>query len=325
MSCHIFNAKLKDNQTFISEVILLGFQTSKTVSIVLFIQLFFIYCLTLCGNLLIVMLVSYSKTLHTPMYFFIAQLSITDIMLTTDITPKLLHILLKEGKTMFFTSCIFQYYVFVVTEYTEFLLLTVMSYDRFLAICNPLHYTSIMNRMHLIRLTILSWLMSIITMIGITISVACLDFCGPNVIDHFYCDILPLLNLSCSDTFMVHLELMLISVPVLFIPFLLILISYSYVIFTILKITSTTGKRKAFSTCSSHLTVVCIYYVIIIFNYILPTGGQSKTASKLLSLLYTMGTPLFNPLIYSLRNEDIKKAFNTFLNYFHFQKITSKN
>ncbi|KAM9312276.1 olfactory receptor 5V1-like [Gastrophryne carolinensis] len=255
------------------------------------------------------MLVSYSKTLHTPMYFFLCQLAISDIMLTSDISPYLLYMALQTGGTMLFEICIFQYFIFGVTECSECLLLTVMSYDRYLAICKPLHYTSIMNKTCCKKLATMSWLVSIVTMMTITITITCLDFCGPHIIDHFYCDISPLLKLSCSDTFLVQYEMIFSGIFMLFLPFLFIVISYICVILTIVKIQSTTGKKKAISTCSSHLTVVFIFYSTLIFIYNLPTSEQSLTVSKLLSLLYTVVTPLINPIIYSLRNMDLMVAF----------------
>ncbi|KAM5171595.1 olfactory receptor 2G3-like [Mantella aurantiaca] len=272
------------------------------------------YILTLVGNLLIVTLVSYSKNLHTPMYFFLTQLSLSDIMLTTDITPNLLYILLHKGGTIDFSNCFFQFYIFVMTECTECLLLTVMSYDRYLAICNPLHYINIMNELLCKKLASLSWLLGIGSMMIGAVTVAGLDFCGPNIIDHFFCDVTSLIKLSCSDTFLVQLEMVLLSVPFIFFPFLFIMISYVFVIFTILKIPSNTGKKKAFSTCSSHLMVVSIFYITLIVIYDLPTSGQSLTVSKLMALLYTVGTPLINPIIYSLRNKDMKIAFSKLRN-----------
>ncbi|XP_040197792.1 olfactory receptor 10A7-like [Rana temporaria] len=306
----------ENNQTIITEVILLGFQSSKEVSIVLFILLLIVYVLTLFGNVLIITLVYYNEALHTPMYFFLTQLSLSDILLTTDIAPFLLYTLLHDGGTMSFTGCIFQQYIFDIIESAECLLLTVMSYDRYLAICNPLHYSSIMNEFLCIILTMISWLFSILTTLIAAITIAYLNFCGPNIIDHFFCDVSPVLKLSCSDTFWVQLDMILNSVPLLFLPFLIIIISYTYIIFTILKIPSNTGKQKAFSTCSSHLTVVCIFYVTLIVIYDLPTSGQSLTIRKLVSLIYTVGTPLMNPIIYSLRNKDIKIAFAKLQNSF---------
>ncbi|KAM9312318.1 olfactory receptor 5F1-like [Gastrophryne carolinensis] len=308
--------KMKQNSSSISEVILLGFQTSRETSIFLFILFFVIYSLTFCGNLVIMALVSCSQTLHTPMYFFLTQLSLSEILLTTDIVPNVLSIILQKGRPMALMSCIFQLYIFIVMESSECLILTAMSYDRYLAICRPLQYTSIMNKMLYVKLAIMSWLVSIFSMMIIAVTIACLEFCDLNVIDHFFCDISPLLKLSCSDTSMVQLEITLLSVPILFLPFVLIIMSYSYVIFTILKIPSSTGKRKAFSTCSSHLTVVSIFYITLILYYNLPTNGLSLTVSKLISLLYTVGTPLINPIIYSLRNQDMKTALEKLVNQF---------
>lgn len=288
----------------------MGFQGSKALHIFLFTLIFVIYILTLCGNLLIVTLVFNSKTLHTPMYFFLTQLSLSDLILATDICPNALDLLAQEDGVMSFTGCMFQHYIFAVTECSECLLLTVMAYDRYLAICYPLKYTYIMNNMFCIKLALTSWLLSLFIMMISTVTIACLDFCGPNIIDHFFCDALPLLNLSCSDTSVVHSEMILISITVLFLPFVFIIISYSNVIFAILKIKSVYGKKKTFSTCSSHLSVVSIFYVTLIFTYGLPNQGQLLGISKLESLFYTVGTPLLNPILYSLRNKDMKITFN---------------
>nr|DBA29663.1 TPA: hypothetical protein GDO54_005727 [Pyxicephalus adspersus] len=307
---------MEDIAMSITEVKLLGFQSCKEISFVLFALLLTVYILTIFGNFLIITLVYHSKNLHTPMYFFLTQLSISDIIITTDIAPNFLHILLHEGATMSLTGCIVQQYIFDVMECMECLLLTVMSYDRYLAICNPLHYMSIMNELFCIKLIIIAWFLSFCSMLTATVTVSFLDFCGPNIIDHFFCDFSPVLSLSCSETFWVQFEIIVNSVPFLFLPFFIIIISYGYIIFTILKIPSSTGKQKAFSTCSSHLTVVCIFYITLIVIYDLPTSGQSLTISKLASLLYTMGTPLMNPIIYSLRNRDIKIAFAELRNSF---------
>ncbi|CAI9603748.1 unnamed protein product [Staurois parvus] len=306
---------MKYNQTVITDVTLLGFQTSKVVSIFLFTLILVIYISTLCGNVLIITLVSYSNVLHTPMYFFLTQLSLSDIILTTDICPNL-HIVVQEDGTMSFRGCVLQHYIFAMTECSECLLLTVMAYDRYLAICKPLHYTSIMDKLFCIKLASVSWLLGIIIMMISTVTIACLDFCGPNIIDHFFCDALPLLNLSCSDTSEVENTRVFLGIPVLFLPFIFIMCSYMYVIITIMKIPSTDGKKKAFSTCSSHLTIVCIFYTSLISMYGLPTSGSSSDISKVISILYTVGTPLINPIIYSLRNKDIKVASDKIISHF---------
>ncbi|XP_068129377.1 olfactory receptor 5G3-like [Hyperolius riggenbachi] len=301
--------QIKNNQSQITEVVLLGFQSSKGVSIFLFTLILVVYIFTLGGNILIITLVLYGETLHTPMYVFLTQLSVTDIILSTDVIPNLLYVILQDHKTMSFINCIAQQNIFSMIESSECLLVTAMSYDRYLAICKPLHYSSIMSKLFCAKLIIVSWLLSLFIVIIDVLTITCMDFCGPNIIDHIFCDVLPLLKLSCSDTFIVQLELILLSTVVVFLPFVLIIVSYTKVIFTILKIPSTVGKQKAFSTCSSHLTVVSIFYVTLICTYGFPSTGEFINLNKPLALLYTVGTPLGNPLIYSLRNKDIKITF----------------
>ncbi|XP_056425525.1 olfactory receptor 1500-like [Hyla sarda] len=298
----------ENNRTEVTEFLLLGFQVSRGLRLFLFCLFLVVYYLIICGNLLIITLVSTSKNLHTPMYFFISQLSLSDILLSTDIVPNLLHILLNNGGTMTFIGCITQLYFFCTSEVFECFLLTVMSYDRYVAICNPLRYSSIMTSGHCVVLTVICWLSGCSVTLIYTITTAKLNFCGPNIIDHIFCDFIPLLGLSCSNTFIVHLEMYVMSTPVAFIPTTIIVLSYIYIVLAILRIPSNTGRQKAFSTCSSHLIVVSIFYGTIFSVYIVPTNGQTLTMSKILSLLYTVFTPLVNPIIYSLRNDDINKA-----------------
>ncbi|XP_063785668.1 olfactory receptor 10A7-like [Pseudophryne corroboree] len=299
----------ESNFTFNNDFILLGFQSLQVFKTMSFWVLLVIYSMTVCGNLLIITLVSYSKNLQTPMYFFLTQLSLSDIMLTTAIAPNMLHNIVNEVGTISFVGCITQYYFFAVTECSECLLLTVMSYDRYLAICKPLHYNCLMDSMLSIKLTIISWLLSISLSLLDTVTLGLLHFCEPQIIDHFFCDYLPLLELSCSDTSVLQLEAIFISLPVLVLPFILIIVSYVYIIQVILRLPSFTERQKAFSTCSSHLTIVSIFYTTLFCIYVLPTRGQSRSISKVLSLFYTVVTPLTNPIIYSLRNKDMKKAF----------------
>ncbi|XP_073402995.1 olfactory receptor 1468-like [Dendrobates tinctorius] len=296
------------NQTSIIEFFLVGFQVSQALRISLFCLFVLIFCGTICGNLLIITLVSTSKNLHTPMYFFISQLSISDISLATDIVPKMLHILLNNGATIAFIDCITQLYFFCALETCECLLLTVMSYDRYVAICKPLYYNSIMTDGYCVTLTIICWLFGFLFTLISNISTAKLNFCDGNIIDHVYCDILPLLELACSETFIVHLEIYMIGFAIVLIPTVIIVVSYTYIVLEVLRIPSSTGRHKAFSTCSSHLTVVSIFYWTMFSVYAVPAQRQTVTISKILSLLYTVFTPLLNPLIYSLRNADIRKA-----------------
>ncbi|XP_040197837.1 olfactory receptor 1468-like [Rana temporaria] len=277
-------------------------------NILLFTLVLIIYIVTICGNFLIIMLVYYSKTLHSPMYFFLSQLSISDIMLTTDIAPNILNIVLHERTSISFSGCITQYYFFGSIETFECFLLTVMSYDRYLAICSPLHYVSIMNHALCIKSVLASWLLSCSIALILTVGICQLEFCGPNTIDHFYCDFNPLVELSCSDTSRVQMELTILCFPVIVLPFIVIVVSYTYIVLTMIKIPSFSGKLKSFSTCSSHLIVVFIFYGTLIAMYVLPNEGESQMIKKIMSMLYTVFTPFLNPFIYSLRNKDIKDA-----------------
>ncbi|XP_073403019.1 olfactory receptor 10A7-like [Dendrobates tinctorius] len=298
----------QDNLTAVTEFFILGFQVSQGLRISLFVFFFGIYLVTICGNLLIITLVSTSKNLHTPMYFFISQLSISDILVISDIVPYMLQILLANGATMTFIDCITQFYFVCVSETFECLLLAVMSYDRYVAICNPLRYSSIITSAYCVTFTIISWVFGFTIVLIYIITTANLNFCGPNIIDHVFCDIVPLLELACSDTFIVHLEIYLTCIPIVLIPATIIVVSYTYIVLAVLRISSSTGRQKAFSTCSSHLIVVSIFFWTLLNVYIIPTKGRTVTTNKILSLLYTVFTPLVNPIIYSLRNKDLIKA-----------------
>ncbi|XP_075131710.1 olfactory receptor 11H7-like [Leptodactylus fuscus] len=285
-----------------------GFQGSQVLRNLLCLLFLLVYDVTLCGNLLIITLVSTSKILHTPMYFFISQLSISDILLTTNIVPNLLHILLNNGAAMTFAGCFTQFYFFGTSETFECFLLAVMSYDRYVAICNPLRYSSIVTNSLCVQLVSMCWFLGFLISFILTITPLTLYFCGINIIDHFFCDLVPLLELACSDTFIVHLELHIIGSITILIPTTIIVVSYTSIVQAVLRIPSSTGRQKAFSTCSSHLIVVSIFYWTIFSVYVFPTKGQTSAMSKIISLLYSVLTPLINPIIYSLRNKDIKKA-----------------
>ncbi|XP_018428350.1 PREDICTED: olfactory receptor 1496-like [Nanorana parkeri] len=297
------------NMTVTTVILFEGFHIPEKNTFLVFLLFLIIYCITLCGNLLIITLVSYSKTLQSPMYFFLAQLAVSDILLTTDVLPNTLHAALVENTMIVSISdCIAQFYFFAATETLECLLLTVMSYDRYLAICKPLHYTLLMNHQLCWIMIIICWTLSFVTEFVHTLTVSKLQFCNSNVIDHFFCDLDPILQLSCSDTSIAQLEATVLSVVFAIIPFFVIIVSYVYIIVTIFEIPSITGRQKVFSTCSSHLTVVSIFYGTIVCVYLVPSRGQSWNITKYLSLLYTVVIPLLNPIIYSLRNKDLKKV-----------------
>ncbi|KAG8573902.1 hypothetical protein GDO81_008925, partial [Engystomops pustulosus] len=296
------------NRTVITTMQLLGFQTPQHVNYVLFSVLLLIYCTTLGGNLLLIGLVTYCKDLHTPMYFFLTQLSIADLLLTTDIIPIMLHHLLRSTGVISFGGCMGQFYAFAFSECSECLILTVMSYDRYVAICDPLNYVTIMNQNFCLKMVIASWLLSFVLSSIVTASIAMLDYCHSSTIDHFFCDLPPILDLSCSDISGVQMEFVVLTSLVLIGPFLIILMSYGSIISVIWRIPSVSGRKKTFFTCSSHLIVVSVFYGTLFGVYVLPNQGKFLEIRKVLSLLYTVVTPLMNPMVYSLRNEHIKKA-----------------
>ncbi|XP_072254915.1 olfactory receptor 11L1-like [Pyxicephalus adspersus] len=305
----------RKNMSSINIIHLLGFQMPHNIRFLIFFLFLIIYYVTLCGNLLIITLVSYSKSLHSPMYFFLSQLSISDILLITDILPNTFHGMLGKGTVLSFSDCHTQFYFFAVSETLECLLLTVMSYDRYLAICKPLHYSLTMNFQVCWMIVITCWALGFFLEMIHTLMISQLKFCGSGIVDHFFCDLDPILQLSCYDTTIIQLEVTLLSAVFIVIPFFIIIVSYIYIIITIFNIPSVTGRQKVFSTCSSHLTVVSIFFGTLICVYFLPSKGQSMNITKFLSLFYTVGTPLLNPMIYSLRNTDLKQAVDKIINH----------
>ncbi|XP_068128151.1 olfactory receptor 10A7-like [Hyperolius riggenbachi] len=302
------------NQTSVKEFWLLGFQNVHNFKIPLFIFFLAIYISILIGNLLIIALVIVSKNLQSPMYFFLANLSWSDVIITTIVIPFMLSVLLKSKASITFSGCITQLYLFGSFAITECFLLTVMSYDRYLAICNPLRYLSIMDLKLQVHLVTWSWVLAFFLTIITVSQMWQLKFCGPNVIDHFLCDPVPVLELSCSDTTVIQILKLYVGLPVTAFPLGFIIVTYTFILMTIMKISTSSGRQKAFSTCSSHLTVVCAYYGTLISLYVIPSNGLSVELTKVQSLLYTVLTPLLNPLIYSLRNKEIRTAIQKSIN-----------
>ncbi|XP_066442036.1 olfactory receptor 11A1-like [Eleutherodactylus coqui] len=296
------------NQSAILFFRLLGFQNPNGLKIPLFCAFLAIYVFILLGNLLIMILVISSQKLKTPMYFFLSHLSLCDVFCTTNIIPNMLHIVMLDVMSMPVPECFIQFYLFGCTTSTESFLLTVMSYDRYLAISYPLHYFTIMDFRLRLLLAVGSWVLGFALTLIPGILVTTLQFCGPNVIDHFFCDLAPFLKLSCSDVYVVQTEIIVFSLPVILLPFLFIIASYVNIFCSIMKISSMYGREKAFSTCSSHLTVVCTYYGTLIIVYMVPANENLSSINKSLSLLYIVITPLFNPVIYSLRNKELQTA-----------------
>nr|XP_020670699.1 olfactory receptor 10A4-like [Pogona vitticeps] len=267
-----------------------------------------IYIFTLIGNYLIIVVTVANPTLHTPMYFFLRILSFLDICYSSVTIPKILLNLLTEDKSISYLGCAAQMYFLLSLGAAECVLLAVMAYDRYMAICHPLVYMVHMNPRVCLSLSLLSVLSGSLVSSVQTIWVFTLPFCSSNMIDYFFCDIPPLLKLSCIDTSMFEIQLLTASVLVILTPFILILVSYSLIICSILAVTSGEGKWKTFSTCSSHIMVVILYYGISTLIYIKPQSIFSKDSSKILALIYTTITPMLNPAIYSIRNKEIQRA-----------------
>ncbi|XP_075135195.1 olfactory receptor 10A7-like [Leptodactylus fuscus] len=294
------------NQTRVTEFFLLGFRNLQNFNIVFFILFLIIFLFTVLGNFLIIILVSINVQLQSPMYYFLCHLSFSDLVVSTTIVPNMLGVTLLGGNIMNYLGCVTQMYFFSASTITECYLLAVMSYDRYLAICNPLRYSSIMDFKRQIILSVWPWLAGFtFNLIGV-FPIFSLYFCDDNIIDHFFCDLSPLLKLSCSDTSLIGLLFLVCSLPFFIFPCSFVIVTYVYIFLTIYKIPSTTGKQKAFSTCSSHLIVVGTFYGTLIAKYMIPSKGNSLLINKTVSLLHTVFTPLFNPIIYSFRNQDIK-------------------
>ncbi|XP_063158278.1 olfactory receptor 6N1-like [Candoia aspera] len=296
------------NQTVIKEFILLGFKHLQNIRIILLLVFLIIYIMTMAGNVLIVIVVVADRHLHTLMYFFLGNLSCLESFYSSAILPRLLASFLNGDKSISINGCFAQHYFFAYLAAVECYLLSAMSYDRYVAICKPLHYASLMNSKLCLQMAAGSWVTGFVASTITIILMSQLVFCGPNEIDHFFCDTYPIMQLSCSNT--VLLRILILTFVSLFTlpPFTLTLLSYAHIISAVLKIPSTTGKQKAFSTCSSHLLVVTIYYGSITAAYTIPDSASLRDWNKLVSVFYTILTPLINPLIYSLRNKEVKDS-----------------
>ncbi|XP_074838258.1 olfactory receptor 10A4-like [Carettochelys insculpta] len=296
------------NQTITKVFILVGFSYLNKLQILLFVVCLLTYLLSLMGNLLIILLIKLNPSLHTPMYFFLVNLSFLEICCTTSVTPQLLAHLLVEEKTITLEGCTAQLYVFSITGLTACSLLAVMAYDRYVAICRPLHYTTIMSGWVCVLLASSSWFIGILVAGAQTMWLFSQPFCGSNHIHHYFCSSPPLQKMLCTN--MWNNTLLGILLLVLFVlgPFLLIILSYIHIISTILKLPSTEGRRKAFSTCSSHLTVVTLLYGTALLGNLKATSNSNLESDQFMSFIHTVVTPLLNPIIYTLRNKEVKGA-----------------
>ncbi|XP_007954795.1 olfactory receptor 9A4-like [Orycteropus afer afer] len=298
------------NHSSATEFCLLGFRGSKELHRILFTIFFFFYSVTIMGNLVIIVIVCIDKHLHSPMYFFLGHLSVLEILVTTIIVPMMLWgLLLSRMQTISLTACVAQLFLFLAVGTTEFALLGVMAVDRYVAISNPLRYNIIMNNRTCTGVVIASWVFGFLSELWSLYATAHLTFCKSNVLDHFYCDRGQLLKLSCDDTLFTEFIFFLMGIFIVVGSLIPIIISYIYIISTILKIPSSSGQRKAFSTCASHFTFVVIGYGTCLFLYVKPKQTQAAEYNKIVSLLISVVTPFLNPFIFTLRNDKFKEAF----------------
>ncbi|XP_069488911.1 olfactory receptor 6N1-like [Ambystoma mexicanum] len=298
----------RTNQTIANEFIFLGYPSSRSLQLLLFILLLLVYTLTIASNILIILSVKADPHLHTPMYYFLSHFSFVEVCYTSTTAPKMLFDLLREHKAISTPGCLLQFYFFMSFGGTEDLLLAIMALDRYLAICRPLHYNSMMTSVACKKLAAASYISSFLVVLVPVSWISRLPFCIPNGINHFFCDFAPLLKLLCTDASISGLMFMASACVIIFFCLFMILVSYSLIISTILRIPSTIGRQKAFSTCGSHLVVVSVFFGTLMFMYVRPAGTDSFSLDKVVSVFYSVIVPLLNPLIYSLRNKEMKQS-----------------
>ncbi|XP_004621777.2 olfactory receptor 10AG1-like [Sorex araneus] len=302
-----------ENVSTVVDFIFLDFSDDPELQRFLFGVILIMYITILMGNSLIIIITKVDASLRSPMYFFLGNFSILEMCYVSVTAPRLLADLHRQNRSISFVTCAVQMYFFLIFGATECLILTVMAYDRYVAICNPLLYHLIMNNRLCLQLATVCWVSPIPVHAGFTYHVFSLSFCGSNQLNHFFCDVPPVIQRACGDIFMTQLLIYIIALLVVTIPFILILGSYVNIISTILKLPSATGRAKAFSTCSSHLTIVILFFGSGITVYLKPISRPTKELDKIFSLIYTIVIPMFNPLIYCLRNKDVLVALRKFL------------
>ncbi|XP_059126105.1 olfactory receptor 1361-like [Peromyscus eremicus] len=303
------------NQSSVSEFLLLGLSRQPQQQQILFLLFLIMYLATVLGNLLIILAIGTDSHLHTPMYFFLSNLSFVDVCFSSTTVPKVLANHILGSQAISFSGCLTQIYFLCVFAVMDNFLLAVMAYDRYVAICHPLHYTTKMTHQLCALLVVGSSAVASMNALLHTLLMARLSFCADNVIPHFFCDITPLLKLSCSDTHLNELMILFVAGLLMIAPFVCILVSYVLITCAVLRVSSTRGRWKAFSTCSSHLAVVGLFYGTIISLYFNPSSSSSHSAGSDMAaaMMYTVVTPMLNPFIYSLRNKDMKGALRKVL------------
>ncbi|XP_076424520.1 olfactory receptor 5M11 [Peromyscus maniculatus bairdii] len=301
------------NSTKITEFILLGLTDRPELQPLLFVLFLLVYLVTVLGNMGMVALISLDSRLHTPMYFFLSNLAFVDLCYTSTATPQMLTNFLSDKKTISFIGCFIQCYLFIALLLTEFYMLAAMAYDRYVAICNPLRYSVKMSRRVCICLAVCPYAYGFSDGLFQAILTFSMTFCKSNVINHFYCADPPLIKLSCSDTYIKEHAMLISAGFNLSSSLTIILVSYALIIAAILKIKSAEGRRKAFSTCGSHMMAVTLFYGTLFCMYVRPPTDKTVEESKIIAVFYTFVSPMLNPLIYSLRNKDVKQALKTIL------------
>ncbi|XP_015271173.1 PREDICTED: olfactory receptor 6B1-like [Gekko japonicus] len=302
------------NQSHVTEFILVGFPGSLKLQHSLFTVFLVAYTLTVMENLIVIVLICVNIKLHKPMYIFLGNLSFLEIWYVSVTVPKMLSGFATQKMDISFAGCMAQLYFFLALACTECALLTVMAYDRYVAICSPLRYPTIMSQEFCIRLAAGSWLSGFLVATGKTFFISRLSYCGPNIVNHFFCDVSPLLNLACTALSLAELIDFLLALLIIIGPLIVTITSYICIISTVLRIPSAKGKQKAFSTCASHLFVVTVYFAATIFIYVRPRALTNVNANKLVSVVYTVVTPLLNPVIYCMRNQEFKDAWRKMFN-----------
>lgn len=299
-----------ENYTRVTEFVFTGLNYHPQLQTFLFLLFLSFYVINLMGNLGMILLIRIDSRLHTPMYFFLSHLSFVDTCFSSVVSPKMLADFFVRRKAISFLGCALQQWFFGFFVATECFLLASMAYDRYVAICDPLLYSVAMSQRLCVQLVVGPYVIGFVNTMTHTTNAFRLPFCGPNVINHFFCDMSPLLSLACADTGLNKLVVFLVAGAVGVFSGLAILVSYAYIVAAILKIRSAEGRRRAFSTCSSHLTAVCILYGTLFFIYVRPSASFSLDLNKVVSLFYTAVIPMLNPFIYSLRNKDVRDAIH---------------
>ncbi|XP_053903693.1 olfactory receptor 14A16-like [Malaclemys terrapin pileata] len=296
------------NRTIVTEFLLLGFSEVRELQILHFVVFLVSYLSALVGNLLIIMVVALNNHLQTPMYFFLVNLSILDLGSISVIIPKSMANYILNTRSISYPGCVAQVFLFLFFAEADFVFLTVMAYDRYVAICKPLHYETVMNRRACVQMAASAWISGILYSVLHTGNTFALTFCGGNMVDQFFCEIPQLLKLSCSDSYLSEVGILAFSVCLLLVCFVFIIVSYVQIFKSVLRIPSLQGRHKAFSTCLPHLTVVSLFVFTGAFAYLKPTSSSTSALDLMVAVLYSVVPPMMNPIIYSMRNKEIKGA-----------------